>query len=190
MKGFGVLVERQRRLAEPDPDAAAEALLAWLHSALSRDHVLAASMLDRVLEVTPSCGIAWSLKALVLCRLGDGKNAVFHAEQAETLPALGPEAAWRDHVIAMACYVAGRYRDAARWAKLSARHHPGLAANARVLAASLSVQGRLEEARQAGETLLSIDPAFRIGAWRERFGLPEDQREDFARRLRLAGLPE
>jgi tetratricopeptide (TPR) repeat protein len=73
---------------------------------------------------------------------------------------------------------------------VSAVHYPGLAANARVLAASLAVLGRLDEAQQAAERVLEIDPEFHIGAWRRRSWFTPDCREQYAQRLRLAGLPE
>jgi adenylate cyclase len=57
------------------------------------------------------------------------------------------------------------------------------------LAAGLAVLGQLDEARQAGLRVLAIDPGFRISAWRERSLLPEELRDVFAQRLRLAGLP-
>lgn len=170
-------------------DPAAMALLAFMHSVLHRDHIVASAMLDRVIDAAPYCGLAESLKALTLSWLGEAQAAIFHAERAETMPALGPERAWRDHVAAGAHYVAGRYSDAARWARVSAMHHPGLAANARILAASLAVLGRLDEAHQAAQHLLAIDPNFRIGAWRQRAMLPEESRDTLAQRLRLAGLP-
>lgn len=170
-------------------DPAAAALLAYLQSVLHRDHGLASAMLDRVIDSSPICALAWTLKSLTLCRLGEGLSAIFHAEQAQTMPVLGPERAWRDHVTALAHYVAGRYGNAVRWARVSAMQHHGLAANARVLAASLAVLGQLDEARRAGLQVLAIDSAFRIGAWRERSLLPEEDREVFAQRLRLAGLP-
>jgi adenylate cyclase len=122
--------------------------------------------------------------------MGQGEEAVFHAERAEAMPALGPDFAWRDHVLAVTYYVAGRYAEAARRARVSAMHHPGLAANARVLAASLAVLGRLDEAQQAADRVLGIDPAFHIGAWRQRSFLTDECREQYAQRLRLAGLPE
>jgi adenylate cyclase len=171
-------------------DSASMALLAHAHSILHRDHGLACSMLDRVIEKSPFCGLAWSLKALTLSWMGNGPEAVFHAEQAEAMPALGPDFAWRDHVMAFACYIAGRYAEAARWARVSGMHHSGLAANARVLAASLAVLGRLDEAQQAAERVLAIDPDFHIEAWRRRSLFTEDCRERYAQRLRLAGLPE
>jgi class 3 adenylate cyclase/TolB-like protein len=170
-------------------DPSAMALLAFMHSVRYRDHIVAAAMLDRVIDAAPFCGMAECLKALTLSWLGDAEAAIFHAEQAGMLPALGPERAWQDHVTAGAHYIAGRYGDAARWARVSAMHHPRLAANARVLAASLAVLGRLDEAHQAARQLLAIDPDFRIGVWRERAMLPAESRDTLARRLRLAGVP-
>jgi adenylate cyclase len=170
-------------------DPAAMALLAFMHSVLHRDHVLASAMLDRVIDSAPSCGLAESLNGLALSWLGDARTAIFHTEQADTMPALGAERAWRYHVAAGAHYIAGRYSDAARWSRISAMHHPGLAANARILAASLAVLGRLDEAQQAARQLLAIDPNFRIDSWRRRAMLPEENRETLAQRLRLAGLP-
>jgi adenylate cyclase len=179
--------EAAGRMDRDDP--ASMALLAFMPSMLHRDHTLASSMLDRVIDAAPFCGLAESLKGLALSLQGKVQAAIFHAAQAETMPALGPERAWRDHVVAGAHYAAGGYDDAARWAKVSAMHHPGLAANARVLAASLAVLGRLDEAHQAARQLLAIDPDFRIGAWRERSMVGGECRDIFAQRLKLAGLP-
>jgi adenylate cyclase len=170
-------------------DPAAMALLAFMRSVTHRDHGLASAMLDRVIDAAPFCGLAISLRSLTLSWLGQPQAAIFHAEQAETMAALGPERAWRDHVTALAHYGAGRYEDAAGWARVSAMHHPGLAANARVLAASLAVLGRLDDAHQAARQVLAIDPNFSIETWRQRSMLPEEGRDIFAQRLRLAGLP-
>jgi tetratricopeptide (TPR) repeat protein len=171
-------------------DDASMSLYAHVRSVLCRDHAAACTMLNRVIDGAPFCGVAWSLAALTLSQIGDGANAVFHAERAAGMPALGPDLAWRDHVAALACYVAGQYADAARWARRSAAHHPWLAANARVLAASLAVLGRLDEAQQAANRVLAIDPHFRIAEWRRRSFFTDDCREQYAQRLRLAGLPE
>jgi hypothetical protein len=35
--------------------------------------------------------LAWSLKGLTLTWLGEAQAAIFHAEQAAAMPALGPE---------------------------------------------------------------------------------------------------
>lgn len=170
-------------------DPASMALLAFMHSVLHRDHALASSMLDRVIDAAPFCGWAESLKSLTLSWLGEPEAAMLHAAQAETMPALGPERAWQAQVAATAHYAAGLYAEAARWARVSAMHHPGLAASARILAACLAVLGRLDEAHQAAQQLLAIDPDFRIGIWREHAMLPDETRDIFAQRLRLSGLP-
>jgi adenylate cyclase len=175
------------RLDQGDP--ASVALSAYTGSALLGDYVTASARLDLVLDGAPLCGTAASFKALTLCWLNEPIEAIAHAEQASRMPALGPELAWRDHVTALAHYIAGRYEDALRWARISATHHPGLAANIRVMASSLAVLGRLDEARQAASQVLVIDPAFRIGAWRGRSLLPDACLESMAPRLRLAGLP-
>jgi TolB-like protein len=171
-----------------DPEALA--LLGYLHSLLHRDHHLSLALLDRVIELAPYCGKAWMLKSDVLSQLGLGEEAIFAAERAEAMPVLGPERAWRCQSAAMACYVGERYADAVRWARVGAMHYPGLAINERVMAASLAVLGRLDEAQQAADRLLRIDPSFRVGLWRQRSLFTADCRERYAQRLRLAGLPE
>jgi adenylate cyclase len=182
-----IAAEAASRMDRNDP--ASMALLAFMHSVRHRDHAVASTMLDRVIDAAPFCGLAECLKGLTLCWLGEPQAAIFHAELAGTLPALGPERAWRDHVLAGAHYVSGHYGDAARWARISAMHHPGLAANIRILAASLAVLGRLDEAYMAAQQLLAIDPGFRISAWRDRAMLYGESRDTMAQRLRLAGLP-
>jgi TolB-like protein len=176
------------RLDRNDP--ASLALLGYVQAVLHRDHTLAFVTLDRVIDQAPFCAAAWTMKAEVLVQMGEGDEAVFHAEQAEALPALGFDRAWRNSVTALAYYAAERYADATRWAKLAAMHHGGLSMTFRVLAASLVVQGQLDEARQAGQRVLAIDPGFRLADWRLRSMLTADVRERYAQRLRLAGLPE
>jgi adenylate cyclase len=184
---LGLAAEIAGELDSDDPAAAA--LAGYVRSVRRRDHSAASAALDRVLDRVPLCGMAASLRALTLCWLNEKQGAVTHAEQAAGMPALGPERAWRDHVAALAHYAAGHYDEAIRWARVSATQHPGLAANVRVLAAGLAVLGRLDEAQQAAEQVLVIDPEFRISTWRERSLLPGDCRDAMAQRLRLAGLP-
>jgi adenylate cyclase len=172
----------------PD-DPAAAALQAHVQSMVGRDHAAASATLDRVLDAAPRCGMAGSFKALALGWLGDAAAAVLYAEQASAMPVLGPELAWRDHVTALVHYLAGQYEDAVRWARRSAGHHPGLAANLRVLAASLAILGRLDEAQQAAAQVLLVDPDFRIGTWQEHSPLSGAPWAAMAQRLRLAGLP-
>jgi hypothetical protein len=141
--------------------SAAMALLAFLHSVLHPDRVLASATLDRVIDAAPCCGLAECLKSPTPSWRGEAQTAIFYAGQAETMPALGPERAWRDHVAAGGHYVAGRYSDAARWGRVSAMPHPGLAANARILAASLAMLGRLDEGAPGGVAVAGDRSGFR-----------------------------
>jgi adenylate cyclase len=170
-------------------DPAAVALSAHLESMVRKEYERASGIVDEVLDAAPLCRIAASVKALTLCWLDETHGAIAHAEQASAMPALGPERAWCDHVTALAHYVAGQYDDAVYWARISAAHHPGMAPNVRVLASSLVMLGRLDEAQQAAAQVLVIDPGFRIGAWRARSLLPERHQDAMAQRLRLAGMP-
>jgi adenylate cyclase len=176
------------RLDRNDP--ASLALVGYVQAVLHRDHTLAFVTLDRVIDQAPFCAAAWTMKARVLVQMGEGEEAVFHAEQAEALPTLGFDRAWRSSGTALAYYAAERYVDAVRWAKLAAMHHGGLAMTFRVLAASLVVLGQLDEAQQAAQRVLAINPGFRIGNWRLRSMLTADLRERYAQRLWMAGLPE
>lgn len=176
------------RLDRNDP--ASLALLGCVQAVVHRDHVVACVTLDRVIDQAPFCSMAWSMKARVLIQMGEGEEAVFHANQAEALPSMGFDRAWRSTVTALAYYAAERYADAARWARLAVMHYPGLAQTSRVLAASLVVLGQLDEAQRAAARSLAISPNFRIGAWRLQSTFSAEMRERYAQRLRLAGLPE
>ena len=170
-------------------DPASVALAAYTTGAFCSDHVAASARLDLVLDNAPLCGVAASFKALVLCALNEANAAVALAEQASRMPTLGPERAWRHHVTALACYCAGRYEEAVHWARLSASRHAGLAENIRILASSLAVLGHLDEAQRAASQVLTVNPDFRVGRWRQYSLLPENCLEPTALRLRLAGLP-
>ncbi len=170
-------------------DPAAAALQAHVQSIGTSDHRAELATLNAVLEAAPGCAIASAFKALALNWLGEPDAAAALAEQASAMPVLGPECAWLDHVTALSHYLAGHYEDAVRWARRSAGHYAALAANLRVLAASLAVLGSLDEAQKAAAQVLAVDPAFRIRTWRKRSPLAGEPGAAMAQRLRLAGLP-
>ncbi|HEX2941673.1 MAG TPA: tetratricopeptide repeat protein [Rhodopila sp.] len=142
-------------------DPAARAMRTWVLALVYQDLSSAAEVLGQIIDEAPFCSVAWSLKARVLAGQGDAKGAMFHAGQAEMMPILGPERAWRAQNMALCCYVAGHYAHAVRWARTAAAHCSGLTQTARILAASLVTLGRLNEAAKAAQQVLSIDPEFR-----------------------------
>ena len=78
----------------------------------------------------------------------------------------------------------------ARWGRTARDENPRFTANLRFLAANLAVAGRLEEAREAAQALLALEPGFEVSAFTERYAIRDpDRRDRLARHLRLAGLP-
>jgi hypothetical protein len=87
-------------------------------------------------------------------------------------------------------FFAGRYREASSWAERSIQEHISPVA-LRVLAASLALAGKLEEARDAAVRLMQLSPALRVSHIKTL--IPIRRPDDLARLeegLRLAGLPE
>jgi len=92
--------------------------------------------------------------------------------------------------IAYAHFFAGRYGEASTWAERSIQVQVNPVA-LRVLAASMALSGRLEEARSAAVRLMHLNPALQVSHVTKL--VPIRRPDDLARLeegLRLAGLPE
>ena len=92
--------------------------------------------------------------------------------------------------IAYGHFFAGRYGEASTLAERSLQEQVNPIA-LRVMAASLALAGRLEEARNAALRLMHLDPALRVSHVKKL--IPIRRPDDLARLeegLRLAGLPE
>jgi hypothetical protein len=106
------------------------------------------------------------------------------------LSPLGPDAFWFEHFLSQAYYLSGRYEEAVAWARMSDAHNAANYSNQRCLIASLVALDEMDEARQVGRRLLQMIPSFRLTTFRARTPLPGAARDEFAERLKLAGLPE
>jgi adenylate cyclase len=171
-------------------DAVALAIYGHIQSYLLKDYSVAKDYLDRAMSVGPSCALAWGYSSLTCGYLGDYPTAVTRAERAVRLSPLGPDAFWFEHFLSQAYYLSGRYEEAVAWARMSDAHNSSITANLRCLIASLVALNELEEARQVGRRLLQLVPTFRLTTFRTRTPLPGAVRDEFAERLKLAGLPE
>jgi Flp pilus assembly protein TadD len=92
---------------------------------------------------------------------------------------------------ALAHFVASRYAEASSWAQKAFGEQPNSLATLRILAASTSLSGQLDEARKAIARARHLDPNSRISNLKHRVGRfgPDDYAR-YADALRLAGLPE
>ncbi|MGB7855530.1 MAG: adenylate/guanylate cyclase domain-containing protein [Pseudolabrys sp.] len=188
-----------RRAAELGWDDAVA--LAWGGFALAyvvHDVEVAAALIDRALQLNPNLAEAWHFSGWVRIYLGEPEAAIEHLAHAMRLSPLDPLTFVTQMAIAFAHFFAGRYDDASSWAeKALATSPPGLRERPvyhpalLIAAASNSLAGRLEEARNAIARLRQLNPTPHISNLKNQ--IPLRRPEDLARYtegLRKAGLTD
>lgn len=126
------------------------------------------------------------LLAELLVHEGDSEDALEEAERAFLLNPLPP--AWYFWIQGFVLFACGKYEAAA--AMLSSRETRQTGSD-RILAASLAMLGRVDEARKVGQDFLRTVPSFTIMSWSQTHKLRRPEvLQRFAERYRRAGLPE
>lgn len=171
-------------------DALALAIFGHVQAFLLRNFDAAEVILDRAIDVCPSCALAWAMSSVTRGYLGDGKGAVERAEQGIRLSPLDAHIFWNEGMLAQAHYINGDFASATAWARKSASRKSTAMFNLRVLAASLVALGRGEEARAVAEEMLKHQPQFRLSAYRARCPFTGVILRTWIERLAMAGLPE
>ena len=188
-----------RRAAELGWDDAVA--LAWGGFALAyvvHDVEAAAALIDRALQLNPNLAEAWHFSGWVRIYLGEPEAAIEHLAHAMRLSPLDPLTFVTQMAIAFAHFFAGRYDDASSWAEKALatsppglRERPGYHPALLIAAASNSLAGRLEEARNAIARLRQLNPTPHISNLKNQ--IPLRRPEDLARYtegLRKAGLTD
>jgi adenylate cyclase len=157
---------------------------------LLRDFHTANEFLDRAIAVGPSCAWAWGYSSNTRGYLGDYDEAVARAEHAVRLSPIGADSYYFEHHLSQAYYLSGRFADAAGWGRLSASRVDRNLSNLRCLIVSLVALGEMTEAQQFAQRLLAVSPGYTVSTFRARTPLVGDIGDLFARRLRLAGIPD
>lgn len=181
-----------RALALDAENALALSISGHVKSFLFHDYDVAALHLARAIESGPSCALAWTFSAATKAYCGEAEEAIRHAEHAVRLSPLDRTLFFTHNILCIAHYVAGNFREAAHWGRLSRSESPNFSATYRILIASLVACGEADEARAMGLELLRLEPGFSVGNWQAR-RLPfrdPDVRHHYAARLREAGLPD
>lgn len=171
-------------------DALALAISGHVHSYLRHDFETAVELLERAIELGPSCATAWTLSSLTRGYLGHGSIAVAHAERGVHLSPRGTHVSFHEHILSQAHYIDGNYAEAAQWGRRAAKRNEGLTSNLRCLVASLVATGQTEEARQYAQRLLKFEPTMNLTDFARRTPLIGQIRDDFVERLRTAGIPD
>ncbi len=171
-------------------DALARAIYGHVQSFLFRDYNAALSHFERALDDGPNCAEAWSMSSVTYGYLGDGRAAVERAAHGLRLSPLDAHIFYKESTLAQAHYVDGQYEAAVAWARKAQAHNPAAMFNDRVLAASLSALGRINEAQQVAHGLLRRTSDFRLGVYKRRCPFRRAALDTWINRLREAGLPD
>ncbi len=148
------------------------------------------AFVDQALALNPNLAAAWNYSGWLRIMLGEQQSAIDRFERALRLSPRDPTAFHIRTGIAYANFLAGHYDTASSAARDALRDRAWLG-GLRVLAASKALAGQSEEAREAVNRILQLDPAVRISNLKDR--ISPLRPEDFAKyvdALRKAGLPE
>lgn len=149
------------------------------------------SLLDEALRLNENLPLAWCLSATSQAYLGNGEEARELMKNVWRLTPYDPLNFFFWTAAGLAEFVAGQYDSAIQWLQKSRRAKPNFRADLRLLAASLALSGRTDEARRMGAELLDADPAFSISAFMSWYPLEvEEARDRLALGLAQANLPE
>ena len=148
------------------------------------------AFIDDALALNPNLAAAWNYGGWVRAMAGEHQSALEHFERALRLSPRDPNVFHTRLGIAYTNFLIGHYDKASSAAREGLRDQTWLG-GLRILAASKALAGQLEEARQAIDRLLQLDPAVRISNLKDRISplRPEDFAK-YADALRKAGLPE
>ena len=175
----------RRALAIDDPGANARAhgILGNIHT-FTGNYELALAEADRALELNPSDAVARALRGGILLWLGKLDEAIAASEAARRYdPRLAPEAMF---TLALAYYLAGRYRDAAQTATAVEPRARTVFLEA-VLAAAHAQLGEDEAARRVAAEVRRLSPFFDVELFGQRL-MNSAHREKAQEGLRKAGL--
>ncbi len=186
-------IERLSRLALTLDrfDPLALSLVGHIRSWLFRDYDQAIELFDRALAANPSSAIAWLRSSATFSYIGETREARRRVDIGLRLSPYDAHVFFSYGLVGLASYAAGDWADAVQWGRRSVAANPRFVGNMRFLAASLAANGQLEEARAVGQTLLQLNPNFRVRAFAEGHAFKDPgQRRLFGDHLVMAGLTE
>jgi adenylate cyclase len=167
--------------------------LAWAAHALvflGRDYEGGLAASNRALRLAPNSGVVLYLAGWSRLYVGDWRTAVAWTERAVRLSPVDPSMSYFAAALGAAYFVGERYEDSVEWARRAAHDQPRYLVAHRLLAASLALLGRLDEARSGIPDLLAVAPGYTVAAAAAHTPLRGATRERYLDGLRRAGLPE
>lgn len=183
------------RLAESaldrDPsDALALAVYGHQRAYVRKEYEAAIEYLDAAIAACPNLAIAWTLKGLTLCFIGEGAKALEHARHGVRLSPNDQNIGFAEHIVAQAHYIVGDFEQAVVWSRRAVAHNDRQGSTLRTLISSLVAIGDLEAAQTVALRHREIAPRFRIRDWADRSPMSSGFVRARIDRLRRAGLPD
>jgi adenylate cyclase len=143
-------------------DALALAFHGHARSWFLKQYDAAVIFLDRALEASPNCAMAWALSGCTCAYMGDGATAVRRVEHALRLAPSDLHAFYYLAALGLAHYANSTYEEAVAYGRASAALNDRFVANKRFLAGSLVALSRVSEAREVARDLLRLQPNFHL----------------------------
>jgi adenylate cyclase len=174
-----------RRALELDAaNASAHGLLCVVYT-LQNQYDLAIREGEQAIELNPNDALSYGQLGWVLVWDGQLDEAIAALEKSLRLDSAYPRNAWLH--LGLAYYLKGQYRKALKVLEKGVVKNPDFAGYQIVLAATYARLDRRQKATQAAETLLRLDPFFKVESYGTAFRNPS-HREDIVEGLRTAGL--
>jgi TolB-like protein/Tfp pilus assembly protein PilF len=185
VKPAAALATRAAELDDSDP---------WAHLALGfvyhsmRQTDRAVEEYERAINLNPNFAAAHGYLGFTLSLAGRTDQAVMHLEKAMRMSPHDPQNAIFNNGLAVANYLAGRYVEAAGFARKSVQQRDGMMSGHRIYVASLAQAGQTEEAKRALVRLKELQPDVSIAWIEENVPYPLDNLAKFVEGMRKAGL--
>jgi tetratricopeptide (TPR) repeat protein len=131
------------------------------------------------------------MSAATYCYLGQPDVALKNLARYKHLASLDPTAHFWDSVFTTAYNLKGDFEQAYRHGRRFVRENPDFSNGYKPLIAALGHLGRREEAAPYVQKLLQLEPHFTIARFIGSYPLArQEDRENYARGLELAGVPK
>lgn len=189
-EGRHALEQVHRALAKAPEESLALAIGGLVHAYLHKDLATAGRMYADALAASPSEPLAWLFSATRHAYLGEGEQAEVAARHALRLSPFDPMRYFFDSLAATAMLSSGRWDEALMLGQRSLKRNRIHASTWRTIVYALVMLDRLDEARQAIQRLLEIEPTYTVSEFHQRFpGRDGPMAEPWAQALQVAGLP-
>jgi adenylate cyclase len=161
-------------------------------STFAHENTLAASIIERALELNPNSAHAWNAKGWVAYQLNQLDSAADALKRAIRLSPLDPLGGYFSGGLAAVNLSAGRYKETVEWADRSLRDLPQFIPAIRCKVVACVQLGLIEEARRVAERMMALMPGATIAKWEESMVgyLPPSVLSVCVDSLRKAGMPD